>query len=115
MWMDLRNDTFFVISLYVVLELESSIFFQTSAIWNPRVTSKASFFSSEACWKMVLTHEKFQRRGWLLVVGCWLLDAFYIKSKKKLLVTFSFTVSRQWSFNSCFFLCLAFLGCYILH
>lgn len=67
--MDLRNDTFFVISLYVVLELESSIFFQTSAIWNPRVTSKASFFSSEACWKMVLTHEKFQRRGWLLVVG----------------------------------------------
>lgn len=68
-WMDLRNDTFFVISLYVVLELESSIFFQTSAIWNPRVTSKASFFSSEACWKMVLTHEKFQRRGWLLVVG----------------------------------------------
>ena len=48
-WIDLRNDTFLVKSLYVALEPMSSIPFPTGVNWNPWFPSKVSFFEWEAC------------------------------------------------------------------
>ena len=48
-WIDLRNDTFLVKSLYVALEPMSSIPFPTGVNWNPLFPSKVSFFEWEAC------------------------------------------------------------------
>ena len=53
MWMDLRNETFSVKSLYAALELESSTSFLAGVVWNPQGSSKVSFFVWEACWKKV--------------------------------------------------------------
>ena len=54
-WTNLRNDAFFVKSLYVTLESGSLILFSVRVIWNPCVPSKASFFVWKACWGKVLT------------------------------------------------------------
>lgn len=62
-WIDLRNDTFLVKSLYVALEPMSSIPFPTGVNWNPWFPSKVSFFEWEACWGKVLTLNQFWRRG----------------------------------------------------
>lgn len=77
MWMDARNETFLVKSLYATLKLGNSPYFLVGVIWYPWAPFELSFFVSEACWGKVLTLDQLQKGD-----GHWLIDVVYVKWKR---------------------------------
>ena len=69
-WVETKSVSFFVKSLYSILEGGRVEPFPTSVVWNAWIPPKVSFFAWEATWGKVLTLDQLQRRGWSLVNGC---------------------------------------------
>ena len=69
-WVEAKNGTFSVKSLYASLETGSLVQFPASVVWNAWVPPKVSFFAWEATWGKVLTLDQLQKRGWSLVNRC---------------------------------------------
>ena len=66
-WEVTKSGSFFVKSLYYIIEEVRVDLFPTSIVWNAWVPPKVSFFAWEATWGKVLTLDQLQRRGWSLV------------------------------------------------
>ena len=69
-----RNDSFYVKSMYRVLDCSPQVAFPSRSIWNPVIPPIMGFFAWEASWGKVLTLDQLKRRGRALANRCFLCE-----------------------------------------
>ncbi|RVX03101.1 hypothetical protein CK203_016596 [Vitis vinifera] len=105
-WRGGGQGKFGVSCAYNLLAAPNSLEFPVRCIWVDKVPTKAAFFAWEATWGKILPWIGSKEEG-----GSFLIAVFCVVVKRKMYITFFYTVQWLGFFGILSLPCLGFIGC----